>query len=246
MNWRELLELVRRPIGKAVQIAPASSADAPGYVEKRAREVEGCAPSAYVRGGVENESASATREASAFFAYGSGCVENRQTDIERSAPSACVDGIVENASESNSIFETSASFADASPFGESQYIVPEEYLDHVDDVAAGGEGAERHFSGTEDVYAKDAIPRASNADQPLEPCREAVSSDHDCAIADDFIGESADEWQANQINRTFAESGVLGQPARITAATVRHGRLAPQRGWRIGPVGWPSTGANRD
>jgi hypothetical protein len=34
-----------------------------------------------------------------------------------------------------------------------------------------------------------------------------------------------DEWKAAMLNRLFELQGVLGQPSRITAATVRHGRL---------------------
>jgi hypothetical protein len=137
MNWQELLERVRGPIGKQVQIASA--------------------PSAYVDGGAENESASAViPEASASFAYGTGCVEYRRTETEGFAPSAYVDGIVENASTSKSTAETSASFADVSRLGESQQIAHEEYLDHVVDDDSDRDGAGCHFSGTEDMYAKGA------------------------------------------------------------------------------------------
>lgn len=31
------------------------------------------------------------------------------------------------------------------------------------------------------------------------------------------------EWKAATLNRLFLEQGVLGQPGKITAATVRHG-----------------------
>jgi hypothetical protein len=34
-----------------------------------------------------------------------------------------------------------------------------------------------------------------------------------------------DEWKAAALNRLFELQGVLGEPGRITAATVRHGRL---------------------
>ena len=35
---------------------------------------------------------------------------------------------------------------------------------------------------------------------------------------------SWDEWKAGTINQLFLEQGRTGQPARITADTVRHGQ----------------------
>jgi hypothetical protein len=49
-------------------------------------------------------------------------------------------------------------------------------------------------------------------------------------LAREFVGESMDEWQANLINTTLAKYGVLKQPGRITAETVKHGRLARRQG----------------
>lgn len=40
---------------------------------------------------------------------------------------------------------------------------------------------------------------------------------------------SWDEWQATTLNRLFLQQGVRGEPGRITAATVRHGRLQEAR-----------------
>jgi hypothetical protein len=37
-----------------------------------------------------------------------------------------------------------------------------------------------------------------------------------------------DGWKAAALNRLFQQQGVLGKPGEITAATVRHGRLAPR------------------
>jgi hypothetical protein len=179
----------------------------------------------------------------ASFAYGSGGTGKRiATPTSGFAPFAYPSSSVVNTPES--LPETSAYFADVfgGPEEEAEIASPEHFAG-LDGHNADDAGVEVDFVGTEVVYAKDAKPRVSNVDQPLEARLEEVSPEPAWAIAGDFIGVSADEWQADLINRTFAKYGVLGQPARITAATVRHGRLARQRGQRIGSVGLSSTGA---
>lgn len=44
--------------------------------------------------------------------------------------------------------------------------------------------------------------------------------------AADEAGVPWAEWRAAELNRLFQEQGLTGQPGRITAATVRHGRAS--------------------
>jgi hypothetical protein len=53
--------------------------------------------------------------------------------------------------------------------------------------------------------------------------RRSTSSD------EDDHGISWAEWMAAALNQLFKEQGVIGQPGRITAATIRHGEFVRGR-----------------
>jgi hypothetical protein len=44
-----------------------------------------------------------------------------------------------------------------------------------------------------------------------------------CLSPEAMEGISPEEWKARALNRLFEQQGLTGQPAKITAATVRHG-----------------------
>ena len=80
---------------------------------------------------------------------------------------------------------------------------------------------ERHSEEGPTTPALTAIQASSLAAPPAdgEPAHKPVASEgaeHEEAV-------SWAEWKASALNRLFQEQGVIGQPGRITAATVRHG-----------------------
>jgi len=66
---------------------------------------------------------------------------------------------------------------------------------------------------------------ASIKDQAARDQIEAFKRQMDGCLLPDAGGKgvSRQEWQAQMLNQLFKEQGVLGQPGKITAATVLHG-----------------------
>jgi hypothetical protein len=73
---------------------------------------------------------------------------------------------------------------------------------------------------------------ASIPDQASRDEIEAFKRQLDGCISPGTAGKclSAAEWQAQMLNQLFKEQGVLGQPGKITAATVRHGEQTESEG----------------
>jgi hypothetical protein len=64
---------------------------------------------------------------------------------------------------------------------------------------------------------------------PLPVFPKSSGDELDDELEHEFIGESADEWQPNLINAAWEKYGTLKQPGRVTAATVKQGRLAQEK-----------------
>jgi hypothetical protein len=62
----------------------------------------------------------------------------------------------------------------------------------------------------------------TDEDQVFHDERADIAPTHMMA-AMETEGISWAEWKATALNRLFQEQGVIGQPGRITAATIRHG-----------------------
>jgi hypothetical protein len=61
-----------------------------------------------------------------------------------------------------------------------------------------------------------------SADVVLPPDQSPVTTEADRGIP-------WAEWKAEALNRLFREQGIIGQPGRITAATIRHGESVRER-----------------
>jgi len=212
VKWQELWKLVSRAIGnQPVQTTSASFADVTGCVEKCAPDVDATAPSAYLTGTSENTSETPERT-SASFADGPAPLARRM--VESGEP-----------------------FADGTRLAANQAIPSEQYLDRLGDDDRDRGAPQPHFSGAEDMYAKDAEAGTENGSVIASaPARAADGTAAEAAPAEDelereFVGESADEWQARLINTTLAKYGLLGQPGTITAAMVKQGREAQRQRW---------------